>query len=516
MATSITSKVQPAIQLNSRISASSTISSRVAQTRSHTSSMAVAGPQGVPGVFATAATQAEAEAGVSNTTGMSPLRTAQAIASLESVQSVFGREGAVTAATNDYTWAQVNKATSNIADITTKSHTSLTDIGTNTHAQIDTHVANTSNPHSVTKTQVGLGNVTDNAQLKIASNLSDLNSASIALTNLGLTATATELNYTDGVTSAIQTQLDTKVDENAGITGATKTKVTYDAKGLVTAGADATQDDIGDGTTNKQYSATDKTKLAGVETAADVTDATNVDAAGATMNTDTTLAGNGYFLDEDDMVSNSATKVPSQQSTKAYVDAAVIASGSGDVVGPSSSVDSEIALFDSTTGKLIKRATGTGYAKVTSGVLSAVSTATAAADILAVAYPVGAIYISTLSTNPATLLGFGTWAAFGAGRTLVSLNSGDTDFDTVEETGGSKTHTHTLSGAAQITMTGSNDPLMNRVAAPGGTWTGTIRQSNSSTASSLTSSTGANLDGTATSSSNVPPYIVVYMWKRTA
>lgn len=57
------------------------------------------------------------------------------------VNSVFGRTGTVTAAINDYTWSQINKTTSNIADITTKSHTSLTDIGTNTHAQIDTFIA---------------------------------------------------------------------------------------------------------------------------------------------------------------------------------------------------------------------------------------------------------------------------------------------------------------------------------------------------------------------------------------
>jgi len=42
-------------------------------------------------------------------------------------------------------------------------HTLLTNIGTNTHAQIDTHIANTSNPHSVTKTQVGLSNVDNTA-----------------------------------------------------------------------------------------------------------------------------------------------------------------------------------------------------------------------------------------------------------------------------------------------------------------------------------------------------------------
>lgn len=54
--------------------------------------------------------------------------------------------------------------------------------------------------------------------------------------------------------------------------------------------------------------------------------------------------------------------------------------GTGDVVGPASSIDSEIALFNSTTGKLIKRASTTGILKGTSGVLSA---ATAGTDYLA-------------------------------------------------------------------------------------------------------------------------------------
>jgi hypothetical protein len=61
-----------------------------------------------------------------------------------------------------------------------------------------------------------------------------------------------EFQYLNGVSSAIQTQLDGKVDENAAITGATKTKITYDAKGLVTAGADATTADIAD-SSNKRY-----------------------------------------------------------------------------------------------------------------------------------------------------------------------------------------------------------------------------------------------------------------------
>jgi hypothetical protein len=64
-------------------------------------------------------------------------------------------------------------------------------------------------------------------------------------------------------------------------------------------------------------------KLNAIEASADVTDATNVDAAGALMLTDTTTAGLGIVLDEDAMGSNSATKVPTQQSVKAYVDSAV-------------------------------------------------------------------------------------------------------------------------------------------------------------------------------------------------
>jgi uncharacterized ubiquitin-like protein YukD len=61
-----------------------------------------------------------------------------------------------------------------------------------------------------------------------------------------------EYQYLGGVTSDIQTQLDSKVDENAAITGATKTKITFDAKGLVTAGADATTADIAD-SADKRY-----------------------------------------------------------------------------------------------------------------------------------------------------------------------------------------------------------------------------------------------------------------------
>lgn len=63
---------------------------------------------------------------------------------VSSVTSVFGRTGDVVATQDDYTWAQIDKTTSDLDDLTTKSHTSLTDIGTNTHDDIDTHIADTS------------------------------------------------------------------------------------------------------------------------------------------------------------------------------------------------------------------------------------------------------------------------------------------------------------------------------------------------------------------------------------
>lgn len=64
-----------------------------------------------------------------------------------------------------------------------------------------------------------------------------------------------------------------------------------------------------------------KSKLDGIEAGADVTDAANVAAAGAVMEADTSTAAMSFVVDEDNMASNSATKVPTQQSVKAYVDA---------------------------------------------------------------------------------------------------------------------------------------------------------------------------------------------------
>ncbi len=96
--------------------------------------------------------------------------------------------------------------------------------------------------------------------------------------------TGTLSNQTD-----LQNALDAKVDENAPITGDTKTKITYDAKGLVTAGDDATTDDIAEGVTNKYYPSADASKVAGIEAGAEVNNISDVNATDLTDSGDSSL-----------------------------------------------------------------------------------------------------------------------------------------------------------------------------------------------------------------------------------
>lgn len=72
-------------------------------------------------------------------------------------------------------------------------------------------------------------------------------------------------------------------------------------------------------------------------------------------------------------------------------------------------------------------------------VLIAIAQATADAALAKEAFPINSVYVSISPTNPNAILGYGTWTQFGAGRVLVGVDPLDTDFDTVEEIGGSKT-----------------------------------------------------------------------------
>lgn len=162
----------------------------------------------------------------------------------------------------------------------------------------------------------------------------------------------------------------------------------------------------------------------------------------------------------------------------------------------------------------------TASAGTSSTQLATTAFVTAAVQLL---YPVGSIYINAgVTTNPATLLGFGTWVAFGAGRVMVGLNGSDTLFDALEETGGSKdaivvshTHTATVTDPGHVHAMGQilgGSGIYNFVSDPGLTVL-----SNPNTASATTGITVANsTTGSSGTNANIQPYITVAMWKRTA
>ncbi len=137
-------------------------------------------------------------------------------------------------------------------------------------------------------------------------------------------------------------------------------------------------------------------------------------------------------------------------------------------------------------------------------------------------YPVGSIYLSVVSTNPNTLFGMGTWAAFGTGRTLVGIDPGDADFDTVEETSGAKTIAAGTSGtggtgatgAGGTGSTGLNSTNVQFYSAAEGTLQ-TVANDHTHAGPSHTH-TGPSHTHSTPAHSIVQPSIVIYMWKRTA
>ena len=143
-------------------------------------------------------------------------------------------------------------------------------------------------------------------------------------------------------------------------------------------------------------------------------------------------------------------------------------------------------------------------------------------------HPVGSIYINaTNSTNPGTLLGFGTWSAFGAGRVPVGFNAADPLFDTAEETGGSKdatlpSHTHTATSTVTdpghfhttnfrsgAPFVGNNPYFVNDSSNP-------IDIATTTVTTGITVATTNASAGSSGTNANLQPYITVYMWKRTA
>ena len=153
---------------------------------------------------------------------------------------------------------------------------------------------------------------------------------------------------------------------------------------------------------------------------------------------------------------------------------------------------------------------------------NAITSTEIAQSFLDTIYPIGSVYTNaTNSTNPGTLLGFGTWVSFGAGRVPVGIDSSDTDFDTAEETGGAKTHPLSISEMP------AHDHIPNRNTFDSHNY---LLRKNSNGAGStgdtdttvgehgLRSEDAAfpEIEGGGAAHNNLQPYIVVYMWKRTA
>ena len=138
-------------------------------------------------------------------------------------------------------------------------------------------------------------------------------------------------------------------------------------------------------------------------------------------------------------------------------------------------------------------------------------------------YPVGSIYSSTSSTNPGTSMGFGTWTAFGAGRVLIGNGGGFT----AGSTGGSAdavvvSHTHTASvtDPGHFHSNGAIYPYNGTGSRAEQNQSGGVEDFTSFNVSTGTSTTGISVSNSTTgvtgTNANLQPYIVVYMWERTA
>lgn len=129
--------------------------------------------------------------------------------------------------------------------------------------------------------------------------------------------------------------------------------------------------------------------------------------------------------------------------------------------------------------------------------------------IFLVSHPVGSLFETTVSTNPGTLYG-GTWAAWGGGRTPVGVNPADTDFKTVEKTGGEKTHVLT---EAEIAPHSHIETVYWNAGGTGTAHPAAIEAGDPRKYGGLVARTEKTGGGQA--HNNLQPYITCYIWKRT-
>ena len=135
-------------------------------------------------------------------------------------------------------------------------------------------------------------------------------------------------------------------------------------------------------------------------------------------------------------------------------------------------------------------------------------------EVMKKIYPVGCIYMSVNSTNPRTIFGFGTWTAWGNGRVPVGVNTSDSNFNTVEKTG----------GYSSVTLTANQMPSHNHTIGVFNSTSG-IKENGETDlwiegggeiATTFGESIPSRDAGGGQAHTNLQPYITCYMWKRTA
>lgn len=179
-------------------------------------------------------------------------------------------------------------------------------------------------------------------------------------------------------------------------------------------------------------------------------------------------------------------------------------------------------------------ATGTGKAvygtsptisnpTITGATLAGVS------SVLSLIYPIGCIYTETTGVSPATTFGFGTWAAFGAGRVLIGNGTSDQAF-AAGATGGESNHLLTGGesgtsvhghGVTDPTHTHNYSTTRGGLALTGGGSATLLDPSLGNNNVTLASSTGLTVNNSSAANAsnahnNLQPYLVVYFWQRTA